>query len=442
MGRGMVLKLVVLGGVSLVLLLVLSSIGGLARERKSRLGEVERSIAESYAGRQCVTGPVFNLAIREWWTERLYNKDKDSWYDKEMSEVRAVLVFPEAFAYEGALTVQERYRGIFKANVFQSKGRVTGSVVFPAGPELVQRENSRVEVVSAQLCLLVSDQRGISTAPSIEWKGAALKVEPGCSLDDSGRGIHADLPEAAGLPGQRVGFGLDLSLHGMGSLAFVPVGSENRIVLAGEWPHPSFTGDFLATTRSVSAAGFSAEWNVNGLACSAQQDLRSKKKGPIQQLGVDLIDPVNPYPLTDRAQKYGFLFIFITFAAFFLFELLADLRIHPIQYGFVGLAQALFFLLLLSLSEHVGFGASYFVASLATIGLIAFYVCHVLGGLRRGTGFGALLALLYGVLYVLLQSEDHALVAGSVFLFGLMAFAMLLTRKVDWYALGAGKKTP
>ena len=152
------------------------------------------------------------------------------------------------------------------------------------------------------------------------------------------------------------------------------------------------------------------------------------------------MDPVNPYPMTDRALKYGFLFIFLTFASFFLFELIRQLQIHPIQYGFIGLAQALFFLLLLSLSEHIGFGWSYLLSTTATILVITSYLCSVLKSLRRGIIFGGMLGFLYAALFGLLQSEDHALVAGSTLLFGLLTCVMILTRNIDWYALGSKKE--
>jgi inner membrane protein len=173
------------------------------------------------------------------------------------------------------------------------------------------------------------------------------------------------------------------------------------------------------------------------MACSAQQQMDKGQFGSTQSLGVDLINPIDVYPMTDRALKYGFLFIFITFAAFFLFELIRQLKIHPVQYGFVGLAQAIFFLLLLSLSEHIGFGISYLIATAATVAVITIYLCGVLKGLGRGITFGGILALLYGALFGLLKSEDFALVAGAVLLFALLAGVMLLTRNINWYALTA-----
>jgi inner membrane protein len=152
---------------------------------------------------------------------------------------------------------------------------------------------------------------------------------------------------------------------------------------------------------------------------------------------------VDVYQQSERAVKYGMLFVVLTFAAFFLYEVLKRLAIHPIQYGLAGAALALFFLLLVSLSEHIPFLAAYLVASGACVGLLAFYVGHVLGSFGRGATFGALLAALYTVLYVLLQSEDYALLLGSLFLFAVLAAVMVMTRRVDWYRVGeaAGPET-
>ena len=428
-------KLAVLGGISLLLLAVLGVIGGLTQERKGRLDAVESEIAGSSAGAQQFGGPVFKVAYREFWTEHLYNQEKNVWYDKDMSAVSSQLVFPLTCSYEGAMSVQELKRGIFKANVFQTEGKISGRVEFPSFDSLPGHEDARRELISVSACFIVSDPRGLPYIPELNWNDQPLEFEAGSTLTGLSEGIHAALPDAAGVFGKTFTFGADLKVNGTRELQFIPVAKENHVTLKSGWPHPSFFGEFLPNERTVSDQGFLALWHVNALASSAQQNLKSGRNY-VQSFGVSLIDPVGLYSLTDRALKYGFLFIFITFAAFWLFEVLAALRIHPVQYGFVGLAQAIFFLLLLSLSEHVGFGLSYAVATAATIGLILFYVCHILRGLKRGLAFGGLLALLYGILYVLLQSEDHALVAGSVLLFGLMALVMAITRKLDWYALG------
>ncbi|MDZ8118109.1 cell envelope integrity protein CreD [Pontiella agarivorans] len=442
MRKNMVLKLLVLFLISMGMLIALSSIDGLARERKDRSAAVQRNIAESYARSQRIIGPVFTVQFRECWNERKYNRETDTWYEEELSADRIHVVYPARYAYSGKMEVEERYRGIFKANIFQTEGAIEGEVVFPEWESLRTRQGSGLELLSVEAHMILSDLRGLTRVPAFFWQDKTLEIEPGSELDFAGSGIHTTLPESAELFGARFGFEVELAVHGMGEVTFVPVGDQNCIRLSSAWPHPSFTGDFLATERTVSENGFSAEWNVNGLASTVQQDLSHARKGRLQEMGVSLMDPVNVYSLTDRALKYGFLFIFITFAAFFLFEMLAALRIHPVQYVFVGLAQAVFFLLLLSLSEHIGYGFSYLTATVATVLLITVYLCHVLCGVGRGGLFGGLLLLLYGVLYALLQSEDHALVAGSALVFGLIALTMMLTRKVDWYTLSAKSGQP
>jgi inner membrane protein len=157
----------------------------------------------------------------------------------------------------------------------------------------------------------------------------------------------------------------------------------------------------------------------------------------IDRVGLSLVEPVNLYSKVDRASKYGVLFVLLTFVGFFMFETLRQLPIHPIQYALVGLALAIFFLLLLSLSEHIAFGWAYLVAALACIGLIGHYVGHVLRSRERGLGFAAMLGLLYAALYGLLMSEDNALVLGAGLLFVVLAAIMVATRKVDWYQVAA-----
>jgi inner membrane protein len=429
------LKLTVLGVISILLLIALISIGGVMRERKSRLHTVQADMARSYAESQQLIGPVLTITYRETWIEKTYSKEQNGWVEQETSTIRSANFYPDQLSYDGSLQAQERYRGIFKAQVFQTEGTLAGTLRFPAVDALHAQKKSAIDVLSVDANLCISDPRGISQVPQLQWNGELLDILPGSSVRNYADGIHAVIPYTPAMAGQKISFSMDLKIHGTGQFQLVPIGSSNRISLSSSWPHPSFIGDFLATERTVSDGGFTAEWNVNALACSAQQSLNNTKSSSVQSLGINLIDPVTSYSQTDRALKYGFLFIFLTFAAFFLFEVIRQLQIHPIQYGFVGLAQALFFLLLLSLSEHIGFGIAYLIATAATIGVIATYLCSVLKGLKRGLLFGGLLGFLYAALFGLLKSEDHALVAGSALLFGLMACVMILTRNIDWYAL-------
>jgi inner membrane protein len=202
----------------------------------------------------------------------------------------------------------------------------------------------------------------------------------------------------------------------------------------------------------VSGRGFNAQWEVSSLASNAQAQFLAGKTlpsldtqrhardadsgletGGIDAVAVALVDPVNIYSQADRASKYGLLFVLLTFVGFFMFELIKQLPIHPVQYGLVGLALAIFFLLLVSLSEHIAFHWAYLAASVACIGLLGFYLSAVLRSAGRGIAFAAMLATLYAALYGLLVSEDNALVLGSGLLFVILAALMVVTRKIDWY---------
>ena len=232
-----------------------------------------------------------------------------------------------------------------------------------------------------------------------------------------------------------------VELDGMERISFIPTGRETRVKLDAAWPHPSFFGKFSPQSK-ITASNFSADWQTSFFSTDAKQAYATCANGgkcdefTANEFGVSFIQPANLYLQLERSAKYGFLFVGLTFAAFFLFEVLKSLAVHPLQYGLVGLSLAMFFVLLVSLSEHLGFARAYALASTACVGLIVVYLSAVLGTWRRALGIGGLLAGLYGVLYMLLKSEDYALLMGSLFLFALLAAVMLATRRINWYALG------
>ena len=219
------------------------------------------------------------------------------------------------------------------------------------------------------------------------------------------------------------------------------------------WPDPHFGGSYLPRDRSVSASGFSAEWAISALASDVQQQVRTlvsatrpdrpsapHARTPLDTFEIDFIEAVNTYLLAERSAKHGALIIVLVFGAMFLFDTLRSLNAHPVQYGFVGLALVIFFLLLLSLSEHIAFGLAYSIAASACTLLITYYLSHVLANRARALGFGAALALMYVTIYAILIAEDTALLMGSALLFAVLAAAMIVTRKFDWRRMSAGLK--
>jgi inner membrane protein len=253
----------------------------------------------------------------------------------------------------------------------------------------------------------VTDVRGIGAGLAAALAGTPARFESGARLAVLGDGVHAALPAGVSLEaGAPLDFSITLPLQGTGELRVTPVGRESAVRIRSSWPHPAFIGDFLPLTRAVSDAGFDARWqtsffatNLEQLArdCARRADCRLAGRAT-PQLGVALIDPVDHYARTQRATRYAVLIIALTFAGFLLCEVLAGIPVHPVQYGLVGLALALFHLLLLSLSEHFGFAAAYALATLASVALLGVYLTAVLRSRLLGAGFAAGLGLLLGLL--------------------------------------------
>ena len=430
-------KIIFLTLIGFILMIALMSINGTVQERQVRQLEADNNIAKVFAGQQQVVGPFVTIKFRETWTQKVYNHKRELVNEKKHNNVFTKVYFPSSLDYTSFLSVEERSRGIYKTQIYRTVGRIKGAIFIPKTLDSRKREGSTIKILASHLVLSISDIRGFSDEPKVSWNGgkavAARSKQNSVqwAIPVTGLGVATPVP-----------FSVDLKVHGLKSFHFAPIASRTHFKLKSSWPHPSFTGNFLPVTRDISDKGFDAEWSVSAVASTAQSHIRNiieHGNGVItapQTLGVELIKPSNPYSLTDRALKYGFLFIGCTFAAFFFFETLGKLKIHPIQYGFVGFAQTLFFLLLLSLSEHISFGVSYFFASLATVATITYYLISVLKGIKRGVLFGGGLLAVYGALYGLLMSEDHALVIGSILIFVVLAVVMAQTRNVDWYALG------
>lgn len=436
MQKKLFFKLVIVAALMLAIGITLAMIGETISSRAQYRQEAVNSIATESVGTQLLSGPVVVLPY-----SALTTDDKGN----VKSTAGRLYAFPGQLEVKGALDTDRRYRGLHQVLVYSGQYMVRGDIRVPGIDEAQRRHpQARIVAEAPYLALHVRDVRGIRQVPTLKWDGSPVKFRQGSRLQAFGSGVHAPLP-AATAGGSSAVFEFALGLDGIERQDFMPLGAENVVTLSSPWPHPQFGGRFLPNPRerSIGANGFHATWRVSSLATDAQQDFLQREGGaaPTQEqpdsFGVAFIEPVNIYLMAERAVSYGLLFVALTFAAFFLFEVLRRLPIHPVQYGLVGLALVMFFLLLLSLSEHIDFIAAYLVASFACIGLITYYLAHVLGGWRRGAAFGAALSLLYGALYGLLVSESNALVLGSILLFAILSGIMVATRKIDWYGLSA-----
>ncbi len=440
MRRFLLWKVFAILGLALLLLIPLLLIEDKVRERNGRQREVEANIAESAAGAQQLVGPLLVVRYTETW--KVEEKDEKTGKISqrlESQEGHRVLV-PKELRVGGEARIEERHRGLYKAQLYHLNARLTGRFHLPQAFGL-KAEGKSVAVDGVHLVLGITDQRGIQSRPVLQWGGQAYDFAAGSDKDVLGRSIQADLGSFEVREGRDVAFEIPLELLGSQSLSIAPVADDTRVVLKSGWPSPSFGGRFLPVEHRIDGQGFEALWQVSHLARDLGQILEPAREGLSGEVfQVTFVEPVNVYLMSERAVKYGILFVGLTFAAFFLFEVLKRLPIHPMQYLLVGMALAMFFLLLISLSEHLRFLWAYLVAGSAAVLLLGVYLSHVLGSRTRGMGFAASLALLYGVLYGLLISEDNALLMGSILLFAALGAVMLVTRKLDWYGLSSSRE--
>jgi inner membrane protein len=427
MNRRLILKLLVIGVVTSVILITLAMVNSTISDRQKYRDDAVKSIEASYAGPQTVIGPVLVRPYTET-TVTMVDGDKGTKKRVERAVALTATSFPHELDVRGKLKPTERRHGLYSVTVFELAGHLKGSM------EIVPPQTTGTVVWGEPyLAMSVEDVRGIVGTPTVVVNGVPETMLQGA---DSTMGwqpnLRVPLRGVKELKGH-VEFAIDMDLAGTEQLSVAPVGDSNHVELSSTWRSPLFAGQFLPRAREVGGDGFSASWDVSSLATGTQVQMESNPMKPIDLMNVSLLTPIDSYKLSDRATKYGILFVVLTFGGFFLFEMMKELPIHPAQYLLVGFGLAIFFLLLISFSEHMAFALAYLISSAACIGLLTFYLSYVLRSVARGLGFGSMLTALYASVYGLLISEDNALILGSLMLFAVLAAVMVVTRRVDWY---------
>ena len=447
MQKSLFLKLLGIGFLALLLLLPLSMISQVITERSYTRDGVIADIASSSTGNQMISGVIFAAPYKEKVTREvdIFEDGKRETVTKEEIVNRVKYFLPDSLNVDGMITTEERYRGIYKVPVYNAEMKLDGEFTVPAYYDVTEnREN--ITWGKPYILLGISDIRGINRSLRMKIDGKEQEVLPGSQTSFLPQGVHVPMP-ANHVTGQSFSFNVDLSLNGMQSISFLPTGKYTKITLDSPWPHPSFYGRYLPKDREVSEQGFSATWETSFFATNMLHHLTNCSQFAVcdefndNLLGVSLHEGVDIYLQAERSIKYSLLFVGLTFIVFFLFEVLKGLKVHVVQYSLVGVALAFFYLLLISLSEHIAFVHAYLIASAACVGLLGFYVSYVLRSILRGMVFGGTLVGLYGSLYMLIRSEDFALLMGSGLLFGILAFIMVITRNVDWYKIEVSTKS-
>jgi inner membrane protein len=443
MQKSLLWRIATIGFLVVCLFIPLALVQGVVAERRFLQQGVEQTIAASSSGPQELAGPV--LVVPYSLNELIVSKDEKGKETRRwVLRHERVAFAPTSLSYDAMVDVEEKHKGLYKALVYHTRGAVKASYAVPKMFGLNLDLNAayrRMEIGDAYIAVGLSDPRGLRGTPEVTLNREPLTVQNNTYWGVLGNGFHASAGRLDGSAPASLDLAMQLNFSGTRSLAIAPLGETMIVNMAASWPHPNFGGRFLPTSHKQTPSGFTATWEISQLASKNAEVALTRRPEKMQQetFNVTFIEPVNIYQQAERAVKYGLLFIVLTFGAFFLMETLKNLRIHPLQYGLVGLALAIFFLLLVSLSEHIAFVHAYITAAAACVALITYYLAHVLGGWRRGMMFGMKLIVLFATLYGLLLSEDNALMLGAILLFAALAAVMTITRRVNWYEFGRAK---
>ncbi len=436
-------KVIIIGFLILILMIPSVMIHELVRERSFRKMEVTNEVSSKWGQLQTITGPYIVIPYME---ELKYTNQASEWREQKL------YYFPRELETTGDITPVVRKRSIFKVMLYESEINLQGSFSYP-DLNALKIPPDKVLWDKARLHLALTDLSGI---------GASVHLALGDTLIPMTAAVPDGLQLSSGLmcnlPGsiagnEKLDFQIKLSLKGSQGIYFSPVGKQNKVKLTSSWPSPKFEGRFLPDTSTVSTSGFEATWTILDINRQISQQWTEGNPQTFQNVnpnrsaetyaydhstntqpvfGVELLDTVDHYTKNERTVKYAFLLITLTFAVYFFCEVLKKQKVHPLQYGLVGAALVIFFILLLSLSEHIGFDPAYAVASASTILLITLYSRSIFSEKKYAMVTGSLLVALFGFIYIILRLEDYALLAGSIALFVIIALIMYLTRKVKW----------
>ncbi|VAW98693.1 Inner membrane protein CreD [hydrothermal vent metagenome] len=427
------LRVLFIGFVVLLLQIPIAMIDSQISERDSTRNNAVHDISNKWGNQQRIIGPRLVVPFYELqsWTNKHGKKET-------RKKLRHAVFLPDSLNINAKIKNEIRYRGIFEVPVYQSIINLTGHFSKPD----FDRWGITADKIywdRAQLLVNVSDSRAIQKQVVLRWNTQSLNFEPGLGDTNShDAGFHIpNIPLKNNNDGYK--FNIAMVLNGSRSLYLAPMAKNTAITMSSDWPDPSFQGFKLPNNRNVTAQGFDADWAISHISRNYPQqwlhDTFDYNKFSTSLVGVDFISPVDNYRMSERSIKYQLLFLLLTFVAIWLLEIVYKLRIHLLQYLFLGLGMCLFYLLLLAFSEHISFFWSYIIASTAIVAMTTLYSKTILKTSKRASLIGTGITLLYIYLYSLLQEQNYSMLSGSIGVFVALAIIMYVTRNIDWYNL-------
>lgn len=419
------LKVAVIGVLMLILLIPKLMILELIKEREATSESTKQEVMEKWSRAQTVRGPVLTIP----YIEKVTDTEKKTMRE----EIHECHFLPETLNIEGEIFPKELHRSIYRSVVYKSSLKITGHFENPDF-ETLKIDPSAVLWEKAELSVAISDLRGINTKVNMLWNGKSWPFSPGMDNKLIGTtGISLVLPRQ-GIAGFPCDFQFTLKLKGSDGLQFAPLGETTIVHIHSSWNDPGFQGNFLPANRTITAEGFNAHWKILNYNRNFPQVWKDNGFNVTNaDFGVNLVKTADHYQKCSRSTKYGIVVILLIFLSFFLNEIITKQKIHPFQYILVGFAVLVFYLLLLSISEQLGFNPAYLISALSVTALVLAYSRTFLKTWKNSVLLTLILASSFGFIFVLMQLESYALLAGSIGLFGVLSLTMFLTRKIDWY---------
>ncbi len=420
-------KMIIVSGLAILLLIPSFLMQDVIRERIALSQKVKNELYAQWGGKQVVAGPVLNVpfSVSETGDNNQVNNERHG----------VAHFLPATLKTEGVLYPETKKRGIYEVVVYEGKLKLKGSFAAPDVSQL-DLQNARYNWGAAYFTIGISDMRGIKNLPELVVNGQHCKVEPGVADTDlfqSGMTVKVNSIDLK----QPMDFEIELVLNGSEDLSVEALGKTSEVAIKSDWAEPSFTGVFLPANRQVTDKGFTADWRVTHLNRNFPQQWVDRKYNTHEaKLGVELLLPIDHYQKSMRSVKYAILFIALNFIIFLFIEIKSKFRIHPFQYSLVAFALLIFYALLTSIGEQIGFNWAYLISAVAVTMLISWYTFSMLRNVRMVAWVTLLQTGLYLFLFTILQLQDYALLAGSIGLFVILAIVMRASQQIKWYSEG------
>jgi inner membrane protein len=420
------IKILSIGLITMLLMIPNSLVKDLIRERNYNQQEVVREVSSKWGKAQNIVGPVLTIPYKTYYE----NKDGEV---KEYTKQSHFL--PEFLNINGTINPENRKRGLYNVVLYQTNINCDGWFKQP-NFKVFNIEEKDILWDQAFLQVSIPDMSGINDNIILNYGDDTFKMESGIEkINGFQSGVK--IPIAIDRDKKELEFRFGLDLNGSHALQFGPIGKETNVQISSSWNSPSFLGAFLPDEHTITEDGFAASWKILDLNRNYPQSWVNEEQNLLQStFGLKLMQPVDEYAKNTRSAKYALLVITLTFLIFFFFEIINKQKMHPMHYILVGLAISIFYILLLSLSEHIGFNLAYILSAWAVVGLIGIYTTSIVKSRYLVLMLAGILASIFGFIFIILQLEDFALLAGSIGLFVVLAIVMYYSRNIDWNKVG------